>query len=68
MDGRQGPAVYTGNSTQYSVTAYVGKESEKEWLCVYVQRIILLYSRNCQNIVNWEFPQWLSSNKSSWNP
>ena len=24
----------TENSTQYSVIIYVGKESEKEWLCV----------------------------------
>ena len=26
----------TGNSTQYSVITYIGKESKKEWLCVYV--------------------------------
>ena len=26
----------TGNSTQYSVITYMGKESEKEWICVYV--------------------------------
>ena len=25
----------TVNSTQYSVIIYVGKESEKEWMCVY---------------------------------
>ena len=25
----------TGNSTQYSVLPYMGKESEKEWICVY---------------------------------
>ena len=31
MDGRWGPAVCsTGNSTQYSVMTYMGKESEKE--------------------------------------
>jgi len=24
----------TGNSTQYSVLIYTGKESEKEWICV----------------------------------
>ena len=24
----------TGNSTQYAVIAYMGKESEKEWMCV----------------------------------
>ena len=27
----------TGNSTQYSVTTYIGKESEKEWIDAYVQ-------------------------------
>ena len=26
----------TGNSTQYSIMAYVGKESEKEWIYVYI--------------------------------
>ena len=26
----------TGNSTQYSVVAYMGKESKKEWIYVYV--------------------------------
>ena len=26
----------TGNSTQYSVITYMGKESEKEWIYVYV--------------------------------
>ena len=26
----------TGNSTQYSVMTYVGKESKKEWIYVYV--------------------------------
>ena len=26
----------TGNSTQYSVIIYMGKESEKEWMCVHV--------------------------------
>ena len=27
----------TGNSTQYSVITYMGKESEKERICLYVQ-------------------------------
>ena len=27
----------TGNSTQYSVVTYMGKESEKEWIYVYVK-------------------------------
>ena len=26
----------TGDSTQYSVIIYVGKESEKEWICIQV--------------------------------
>ena len=26
----------TGNSTQYSVMGYIGKESNKEWIYVYV--------------------------------
>ena len=26
----------TGNSTQYSVIIYVGKDSEREWMCVHV--------------------------------
>ena len=29
----------TGNSTQYSVITYMGKESEKEWMYVHVQEI-----------------------------
>ena len=36
MTGQQGPAIYsTGNSTQYSVITYMGKESEREWMCVH---------------------------------
>ena len=27
----------TGNSIQYSVIIYMGKESEKEWMCVYIK-------------------------------
>ena len=26
----------TGESTQYSVVTYMGKESEKEWIYVYI--------------------------------
>ena len=36
MDGPQGPEYSTGNSTQYSELIYIGKESEKEWICVYL--------------------------------
>ena len=32
----------TGNSTQYSAMAYMGKESKKEWIYVYV--LVLFYS------------------------
>ena len=28
----------TGNATQYSAITYMGKESEKEWLCVYAKQ------------------------------
>ena len=27
----------TENSSQYSMISYMGKESEKEWICVYVE-------------------------------
>ena len=27
----------TGNSIQYFVIIYMGKDSEKEWMCIYVQ-------------------------------
>ena len=29
---KKDPKYSIGNSTQYSVTAYMGKESEKEWM------------------------------------
>ena len=28
----------TGNSTQYFVIIYMGKDSEKEWICVYMYK------------------------------
>ena len=40
------------NSTQYSVIIYMGKESEREWICVYVWLCPLLYSRNYHSLVN----------------
>ena len=37
-DGQQDPLLYsTGKTTQYSVTTSMGKESEEEWMCVYVE-------------------------------
>ena len=33
------PLYSTGNSTQYSVMTYMGKESKKEWIYVYVELI-----------------------------
>ena len=33
---KQGPTVDTGNSTQYSVITYMGKEYGKEWMQVYI--------------------------------
>ena len=41
----------TGNSTQYSGIIHVGKESEKERMCVY-NRITLLYNRYDHNTIN----------------
>ena len=37
MDSQWGPPYSTGNSTQYSVIIYMGKESEKEWIWVYIK-------------------------------
>ena len=34
MDGQWEPLHSTGNSAQYSVITYMGKESEKEWTCI----------------------------------
>ena len=36
IDKQQDLLSNTGNSTQYSVITYMGKESEKEWVYVYV--------------------------------
>ena len=37
IDVHQGPTVYnTGSSTQYSPIIYMGKESEKEWIYVFI--------------------------------
>lgn len=41
IDGPQGPAYRTGNSTQCSVTTYMGKESEKNGY-VYMDKWITL--------------------------
>ena len=41
------------NSIQYSVIIYMGKESEKECMCIYVYNwITLLCSRNYHHVVN----------------
>ena len=48
--GQWGPAAQ--HRTQYSVMVYVGKESEREWMCYMYNRITLLHSRNYNNIVN----------------
>ena len=37
MDNQQGPTVEQGNSTQYSVIAYMRNECEKEWIHVYAE-------------------------------
>ena len=36
IDNQQGLLYTTGNSTQYSVITYMGKESKKEQKCIYV--------------------------------
>ena len=37
MTGQWRHTIYSiGNSTQYSAIIYMEKESEKEWMCVYV--------------------------------
>ena len=36
MTGQWDLLYNTENSTQYSAIIYVGKESEREWMCVYV--------------------------------
>ena len=35
----------TGNSTQYSVTTYMGKASKKEWVCVDVQLLLVVENK-----------------------
>ena len=44
-----------GNSTQYSVMAYTGKESEKEWIYVYVQlnhfAVHLKLTQHCKSTI-----------------
>ena len=37
INNQQGPTIYTGNSNQYYVITYMEKESEKDWIYVYVQ-------------------------------
>ena len=41
MTDQWGPAVQSGNLTQYSVMIYMGKESEKEWMCIRVNESLL---------------------------
>ena len=36
MMANRDPLYSTGNSTQHSVIIYMGEETEKEWMCVYV--------------------------------
>ena len=45
----------TGNSTQYSVITYMRKESEKEWIYVYVLlnhfAVYLKITQYCESII-----------------
>ena len=36
MEGQQGSAEQHRELSQYSVITYMGKESKKEWICVYI--------------------------------
>ena len=49
---KAGTLYSTETSTQQSMTIYVGKEPEKEWMCDMYNWITLLYSRNYHNFVN----------------
>ena len=43
----------TGNSTQYSLVTYIGKESKKEWICGHVKLIhFTVQQKLTQNTVN----------------
>ena len=55
----------TGNSTQYSVMTYIGKESKKEWIYVYTS-IYLIHFAAQQKLTHYkstilqkELPWWL---------
>ena len=39
-DNQRGLTIGTGNSTQYSIITYMGKESRKEWIYVYMYNCI----------------------------
>ena len=52
MDNPWGPAVEQGNSSQYSVIVYAGKESERECMCVRGSLHHLLTNRSDHNPVN----------------
>ena len=49
----------TGTSTQYSVTVYLGKESEKEGIVSMRDWVTLWCSRTDHNIVNQLYPNKL---------
>ena len=40
----------TGNSTQYILMAYIGKESKKEWICVCTAETNTTFQINSNNI------------------
>ena len=50
----------TENSIQYSVITYVGKESERKWMCVYTyDGVALLYSGKGHNFKSPVLPETL---------
>ena len=42
----------TGNPTQYAVIIYMGKEYEKEWICMYIYNWITFSCGRNYNILN----------------
>ena len=46
----------TGNSTQYSVMTYMGKESKKEWMYVYIElnlfAVQLKLTQHCKSTIH----------------
>ena len=44
----------TENPTQHSIMTYMGKEPKKEWICVYVEKVMAPHS----STLAWKIP-WM---------